>query len=298
LRNPPFAKGDAAEVATSQGGHMQTLGRIADQATRCARCRSLSGTLCGLSDPASRAEIAAISGQRFVATGQTIIANGEEATVVGTVLAGVLKVSKTLPDGRERIVSLLYPGDFFGQVFNMSAEFAIEAATEAEICVADRSAFEGVLARHPVLARSMLQITTAALAQAREQSLLLSCQTTLERVATYLLVMLERRERMMAELKVRSFKATAASMVPRSDVASYLGTTFETISRHIHYLADRGVIAIIDSSHFEVLDRDGLQSIAGVSSDDVRLFFAQRPGEQVEPKTSHDVVTFTRRIAE
>lgn len=272
---------------------MQTLGRIADQATRCAHC-SLSGTLCGLAGIASRAEIAAISGQRFVEAGQTIIANGGEATNVGTVLAGVLKVTRTLPDGRERVVSLLYPGDFFGQVFISSADFAIEAATEAEICVADRLTFEGVVARHPALARSLLLTVTNALAQAREQALLLSCQTTLERVATYLLVMMERRERRMAELDVRSLKATAAFMVSRSDVASYLGTTFETISRHIHYLADRGVISIIDNSHFEVIERDELQLIAGVSNEDIRLFFPARSGEQTEPKVLHDVLPLHR----
>lgn len=61
---------------------MQTLGRLADQAARCAHC-SLSGTVCGLADIAGRAEIAAISGQRFVEAGQTIIANGGEATNAG-----------------------------------------------------------------------------------------------------------------------------------------------------------------------------------------------------------------------
>lgn len=270
---------------------MQTLGRLADQAARCAHC-SLSGTVCGLADIAGRAEIAAISGQRFVEAGQTIIANGGEATNVGTVLAGVLRVTRTLPDGRERVVGLLYPGDFFGQVFISSADFAIEAATDVEICVADRLAFEGAMARRPALARSLLLTMTNALAQAREQTLLLNCQTTLERVTTYLLVMLERRERRMADLKVRSLKATAAFMVSRADIASYLGTTFETISRHIHYLADRGVISIIDSNHFEVIDRGELQSIAGVSSDDIKLFFAAEPGRQTEPKAPHDVLRF------
>lgn len=277
---------------------MQTLGRIADQAMRCMRCKSLSGTLCGLSDLAGRAEIAAISGQRLVATGQTIMAHGGDARLVGTVLAGVLRVSRTLPDGRERIVALLYPADFFGQVFTDSADFAIEAATDAEICVADRLAFEGVVARHPELARGMLRATTSALAQAREQSLLLSCQTTLERVATYLLVMLERRERMLAELKVRPLKAVAAFMVSRTDVASYLGTTFETISRHVHYLDDRGVISIVDSNHFEIIDRDELLTIAGVSNEDVRMFFPPRPGAERSARPSQEAMPLTGQRAE
>ena len=230
--------------------------------------------------------------------GQTILANGGEASVVGTVLRGVLKVSRTLPDGRERIVSLLYPGDFFGQLYVPSVDFSVEAATDAQICVADRLSYEGVMARHPDLAHAMLVVTTSALALARERSLLLSCQTTLERVATYLLVMVERRDRMLAEMKLRPHKTIAAFAVSRTDVASYLGTTFETISRHVHYLEAQGVIAIIDSSHFEVLDRDGLQTIAGVSADDLRLFLPPRGDTPPVRERGASILPFPGHVAE
>tara|TARA_R110002020_G_scaffold32448_4_gene99834 strand:+ start:5109 stop:5855 length:747 start_codon:yes stop_codon:yes gene_type:complete len=221
---------------------------------------------------ASHADIARISGRHFIGAGQTILANGGDASLVGTVLAGVLKVSKTLPNGRERIVSLIYPGGFFGQLFAPVMDFAVEAATDAEICAADRTAYEGLLARHPKLEHALLVTTANQLALARERALLLSCQNSLERVATYLLVMASRRDHLLTGMEVAPQKAVAALMITRADLASYLGTTFETISRHLHYLADKNVILIIDSGHFEIIDPERLQSIAGVSNDDLRLF--------------------------
>ena len=77
---------------------------------------------------------------------------------------------------------------------------------------------------------------------------------------------------MLTEIKLRPQKTIAAFAITRTDLASYLGTTFETISRQIHYLEDHGVIHIMDSNHFEIVDRGMLQTIAGVSNEDLRLF--------------------------
>jgi CRP/FNR family transcriptional regulator, anaerobic regulatory protein len=245
---------------------------IANEANRCMRCSASVRSVCGLSDLVTHADIAAVSGRRFVVAGQTILASGGEAAVVGTVLGGILKVSKTLPDGRERILTLLYPGEFFGQLFTDTMDFAVEAATDVEICVADRLAYEGVIGRHPKLEHAILLATSRALAVARESSLLLSCLTSLERVATYLLVTVGRRHHLFNGIRLPTLNAVATLGISRSDVASYLGTTIETISRHLHYLEHKGVILILDNNHFEVLDADRLQSIAGVSDSDLELF--------------------------
>lgn len=276
---------------------MGNIANIADDGTRCARCSASVRSICGLSETAIHADIARISGRRFVAAGRTILANGGEASLVGTLLRGVLKITKTLPNGRERIVSLLFPGDFFGQLFLPLMDFAVETATDVEICVADRLAYEGVIARHPGLEHALLVATASALALARERSLLLSCQTTLERVATYLLVMVARRDRLLTEMNLQSHKNVAAFAISRADLASYLGTTFETISRHTHYLMDKGVLLILDSSHFEVIDMDRLRSIAGVSSDDLRLFMPAPIDQAPARERGASVMSFPSHVA-
>ncbi|MHB1110457.1 MAG: helix-turn-helix domain-containing protein, partial [Devosia sp.] len=208
--------------------------------------------------------------------GETILAEHGEASVVGNVIAGVMRMTKTLPDGRQQIVGLVYPGEFFGRPYSETTEFAHEAATDIEICVIDRHAFESVLARHPELEHALLLTTLSELAFARERLLLLGCQNTLERVASYLLVMLERRRQLLSGAALESHKLVAVSAISRRDLAGYLGTTIETISRHVHYLSRRGVIRIINASHFEVLDRDELLALSGLAQDDLKLFGAVR----------------------
>lgn len=254
----------------------------ADHAVRCAHCGASGRTICRSVDLASYLDVQRISGRRFVAAGQTVLANGGPASLVGTVLAGILKVTRSLPDGRERIVNLLYTGDFFGQPFFTQTDFAIEAATDVELCVADRVAYEGALARHPRLEHALLVATSKALEQAREHSFLLSSQTSLERVATYLLIVVERRDQMLRDMKLRSHKTIAALAISRADLASYLGTTYETISRHLHFLEDQGIIGIINSTHFEVIERERLQSLAGVSPEDLQFFLPSARGEPIE----------------
>jgi CRP/FNR family nitrogen fixation transcriptional regulator len=48
----------------------------------------------------------------------------------------------------------------------------------------------------------------------------------------------------------------------RSDIADYLGITFETVSRALRTLKDNGIIRLNTVSQIEVLDEDGLVQAA------------------------------------
>ena len=231
------------------------------------------------SRPASAAALAASLGElrrlcraRTASADATILAENGPSSLVGTVLAGVLRIAKTMADGRQQVLGLIYPGEFFGRPFASNTEFAFEAATDVRLSVIERRAFEAAIRRSPELAHQLLLATLSDLAVSRERSVLLGCQNTLERVATYLLVMLERREQLLADVALKGHRRVAVSAISRRDLASYLSTTIETISRHVHYLSRKGVIRIIDSSHFEVLDYDVLLELSGLASEDLDLF--------------------------
>ena len=242
------------------------------ETARRDRCSIRERALCIVAHLATEIELRPASRTRIVDAGETILAEHGDASVVGSVIAGVMRMTKSLPDGRQQIVGLIYPGEFFGRPYSDTTEFAYEAATDLEICVIDRRTFESVLTRHPDLEHELLLMVLDDLAFARERSLLLGCQTTLERVASYLLVMLERRQQLLSRAVLEAHNNVALSAISRRDLASYLGTTIETISRHLHYLSRQGVIRIINPSHFEVLDRGALLAISGLAEDDLRLF--------------------------
>lgn len=228
--------------------------------------------------PLAADDLHRLSRPRRVAAGETIMPENGPSRIVGTVLAGILRITKTLSDGRQQVIGLVYPGEFFGRPFAALTEFAFEAATDAELGVIERRAFEAVLLRQPELVHELLLTTLSDLAVSRERAVLLGCQSTIERVATYLLVMLERREQLLADLALDGHRLVAASAIGRRDLASYLSTTIETISRHLHTLSRRGIIRIIDSSHFEVLDARALLEVSGLSAEDLNLFRGARQG--------------------
>ncbi|MDP2063774.1 MAG: cyclic nucleotide-binding domain-containing protein, partial [Phaeovulum sp.] len=72
----------------------------------------------------ARAEIAAISSQRTVLAGETVVAVGERSRYLGYVLDGILGMKKVLPDGRTHIIGLLTEADMFGRVLDGGSGFS------------------------------------------------------------------------------------------------------------------------------------------------------------------------------
>lgn len=200
-----------------------------------------------------------------------IVNNAASHAFVGTVLRGVVRQSRILRDGREQIVGLVYPGEFISQSIFGRVPFTIEAATDVEMCVTERAQFDALCERQSRLKGEVMRRCFDDISRANERVLLLSSQSTLERVATYLLVALARREQLLFDGVATLHKRVSASAISRRDMASYLGTTMETISRHTRYLASKGIVRILDSAHFEVLDYDRLVTAAGVSDEELDL---------------------------
>jgi CRP/FNR family transcriptional regulator len=229
--------------------------------SKCDHCAVHYPFICEDIDDSDKAELSRISHFRNYSEGETVIADGDEVGFVGDVVSGVLKMIKALPDGRQHIVGLIHPAGMFGRVFESKARFAIEAATDVRLCCFDRQAFEILVSRNPEFEHKLLLISLNELDEARDWTMLLGCQSILERVATFIMNLLHLKEhqgcgpsksRIMVELPIC-----------RQDTAAYLGTTSETLSRSIHVLARRGIIRIIDSQHFEIIQVGRLAILSG-----------------------------------
>lgn len=233
-------------------------------------------------------EIEKLSRLKRYAVGDTIQAEGEISEIVGQVVSGILKLSKTLPDGRQHIVDLCNAGDFFGELGEDTNPFSIESATAVTLCCVNRKAFLELVERHREFEHILLGKTIDDLARARNRLLLFGCHTTMERMATYLLLQLFTHR--SAPLPDRSLPGEdiAACPISRRDLASYLGTSVETISRNIQMLSRQGILRIIDSAHFEVLDQRRLLARSGYSELDLlAVTRRQRAGEERTPPTRY-----------
>jgi CRP/FNR family transcriptional regulator len=91
------------------------------------------------------AALDAMKSYRDYSAGREIMAAGEESPVVGSIVRGVVKLTKTMPDGRTQMVGLLFPGDFVGHAMRARAEYDAVAATEVTLCLFQRRPFETML---------------------------------------------------------------------------------------------------------------------------------------------------------
>jgi CRP/FNR family transcriptional regulator, anaerobic regulatory protein len=244
-----------------------------------SRCASIGCSICAGLSPSAKQELARLARTRSFCAGETILAEADEIGFVGHVIEGVLRMQKTLPDGRQQIVGLLLPGDMFGRVFADVSPVAIEAATQVTLCCYNRVRFEALFARFPELEHRILLAISHELDAAQDWLLLLATQSVTERVATFLLILRRRRASLVASSAAHEGSFVEVP-ITRKDMAAYLGTTAESISRTIHTLARIRIISIIDPQRFEILDEARLVEQSGQGPEAFGLYHGglQRTG--------------------
>lgn len=241
---------------------MQT-NQTSNSSTKCDRCDVRKASLCGSASQQTEKELLTISHFRSYSAGETIVREGEEAGKIGNVVTGVLRVLKTMSDGRQQIVGILLPSDLFGRAFTKTSRFSIEAASDVTLCCFDRRSFERLLMRNQEIGHSMLINTLEELDSARDWMILLGCQNALERVASFLILLRIRSQNIARPHIPRIGMPKITVPISRRDMAAYLGTTVETISRTIQIIARKGAIKIIDPQNFAVLNWERLVKMSG-----------------------------------
>lgn len=237
------------------------------------RCAMHNAAFCsGLSDD-EREKLNAVAHLRRFPKGATILAEGEEASIVGNVIEGVLKMQKTQPDGRQQIVGLLVPTDVFGRVFTGTSEFAIEAATDVTLCCFDKRRFEALLLEHPRLEHQVMLSILDELDAARDWITLLGAQTVAQKLAGFLLMLCRRWPSIGCGLSPDRRHVEIHVPISRADMAQYLGTTVETISRTVQTLARDGLIEVVTPTRFIVKDLEGLIAASGNEDFDSATIF-------------------------
>jgi CRP/FNR family transcriptional regulator len=242
-------------------GSAQTT--LPDVLQRCEHCSVRHQAVCGAMDDTQLRKLAQIAHRKKVSAGQTIISDEEPADFFANVISGAIKLTKTLSDGRQQIVGLLFAPDFLGRAYSKNNPYTAEAATDVEICTFPNAAFERLVSEYPGLQQRLFQHTLDELDAARDWMLLLGRKTAEEKVASFI-YMLARRS-LQTGCAQRTPRETAAFELPltRSDMADYLGLTIETVSRQLTKLKTRNVIRLSSSRLIMVPDLTRLAETAG-----------------------------------
>jgi CRP/FNR family transcriptional regulator len=228
----------------------------------CAICGVRERALCGALPHEQLPRLNRRACQRHYQAGQFIAAAGQRQDWVGTVLSGVVKLTRTMCDGRQQIVGLLFPSDLLGRPFSDASPFGAEAATPVELCCLERPYFEELLQQAPDMKHRLLERTLGEVDAAREWMLVLGRKTAEEKVASLVLLMAQRLDgRDTAALEPRMSRFDLP--LSRTEFAEYLGLRIETISRQLGRLRAIGAIDTEGGRTLTVRDMAKLEQLAG-----------------------------------
>jgi CRP/FNR family transcriptional regulator, anaerobic regulatory protein len=219
-------------------------------------------SVCSVLPKPQRATLAQQSHVRHVQKGDVIAHEGDSLTQVASIISGVVKMTKTLNDGRQQIVGLGFPSDLVGRPFAETSRSRVEAATDVTLCSFQRAQFEHMLRDHPDLEHFLLKAKLDELDVAKDWMLVLGRKTARERVATFLLMLVKRRQDANAD-EAQADTVTFELPLTRTEMADYLGLALETVSRQLSRLSAVGLISLENKYSLTVRDVRGLAAIAG-----------------------------------
>lgn len=211
----------------------------------------------------ARAALASASRVVIAERGARIVAEGETPKDFGYLLDGTLAMEKRLADGRKHIIGMLVPTDMFGRLFDGGSAYDIVALTDCRILNFERGRFEAILGDFQELERLFLISVLDELDSAREWVLLMGARKIVERVASFLLIILRRNLRITPPRGKAGTHFLVRIPIRRHDLAHYLGTTAETISRVLYELEQDGTILRKSAKEIGILNLPALVSVSG-----------------------------------
>lgn len=160
---------------------------------------------------------------------------------------GQIRITHLSESGKEQLIRLLNPGDFTGEwtIFseeNVHENFA-QATRKTSICVIDRVNFQKLLNEYPKISMEILKVMSSRLQESQKQTASVAIEQVTNRIIYYLegLTIVGEQDEQIVQLPMS-----------RKDLASYLGTTPETISRKFRELENEGLIIQLPKNQINI----------------------------------------------
>jgi CRP-like cAMP-binding protein len=185
--------------------------------------------------------LAKLSSRRRFPKDTVVFFENEEGDSFFMILEGRIKVTILGDDGREVILSMLGPGDFFGEMALLDNEprsATAIAVEETELLSLNRADFQTVLTDNRSITTALIKILTARLRRANHQISTLALLDVYGRVARVIVDMAREEGRRLRDGRIAFRRAT------HQEIANRIGTTRETVTRMLKDLERQGLIHI------------------------------------------------------
>lgn len=204
-------------------------------------------------NPQQRRDVIALGHLVTAAKGECVQVAGSPTYRLLVVLSGRIRVVHVERTGSERVVRILGPGDYIGEtsfVLGRPPEHFAYVDSDAGLFVIEKPDLTRLVNRFPDIVLRMLQTTLERLLAAERLLTAISSSDVSARLAAYLLQLPATTDpdgRLRVQLPVA-----------QQDVASYLGTTPETLSRRMTDLVRAGTITRAGRRDLILLDPERL----------------------------------------
>jgi len=198
--------------------------------------------------------LAAMARERPYPRNSVIVFEDDPGDALFIVGVGQVKVVLVGEDGREVILAVLGPGDFFGELALIDDEprsAHVIAMDDARLLVLRRDDFQQALETHPRIALGMLRTLSRRLRRADDQIGSLVLLDVYGRVARVL-------------LELAGKEGDLVKRVTHATIAQMIGSSRETVSRTLRELADHGLIDVSPRG-IRIADRRALRAAAKLS---------------------------------
>ncbi|MDN5844368.1 MAG: Crp/Fnr family transcriptional regulator [Alcaligenaceae bacterium] len=200
--------------------------------------------------PADLSHIAAKASMKVYERGQFVHRAGDASDKLFIVHRGEVKVYRLSDHGKEQLVRILNPGDFAGEMALFSAtdhDSYAEVMQPSEICTIYRDDVRELLLKYPGISLHVLTELARRLGTSEKQTAVIATASINQRLAQYL-----------ASLAEQESSDSISLPMSRRNLASFLGTTPETVSRRLGEFENAGWIQQTGQRKITILDMDAL----------------------------------------
>jgi CRP/FNR family cyclic AMP-dependent transcriptional regulator len=179
----------------------------------------------------------AVAIEKSYPKGHVVLTEGEVGDSLYTIASGRVKVFIGDEDGREIILKILGPGDFFGEMSLIDSQprsASVSTLEASTFRVLSHQDFEMCLERAPRIGSTVMQALAKRLRDADRKISTLALMDVYGRVANTLL-----------ELAINSNgKLIVGEKLSQQDIANMVGASREMVNRILKDLSDRGYISV------------------------------------------------------
>lgn len=185
--------------------------------------------------------------------GEIIYHDGDPLEYLYIVHKGRVKIYQLFESGKEHLLRILDQGEFMGELALFSEKTLdnyAEALLKTEICAIHRDDMQELMKTHPTIAIKILEQFSDRLEKTEKLVGQLSAKDVEARTASYLVELAEEKNAIEVILPMS-----------KKDLASYLGTTQETISRRLSNFQTKGWIEQTGHRNIKIVDLNALTDL-------------------------------------